>query len=209
MQKIVLSFIAVIGMSSFGFADVNTAPVEPAAVEESSEDGDDKDEGLYLGLAYTHLSHDVDRLDETIVSEMDFSALTLQAGYKFNPYIAVEGRYGMTFGDPDVEGKVPVGDADITVWGIYVKPTYPIAPEFDIYALLGFAGTEATGSVYHDGVIRPFDVDESGFSWGGGGTYAITEEFYVFADYLLFHDDDSTHFDKVIDSFSFGVSYQF
>ena len=199
MKKIVLSLVAVFGMSSFGFADENTAPVEPAAVEESSEDEAD---GLYLGLAYTHLSHDVDRLGETIVSEMDFHALSLQAGYKFNPYIAVEGRYVMTLGDPkDVRGVDPV-DADITVWSIYVKPIYPVAPEFDIYGLIGYAGTNAEdrGNL--------FNVDESGFSWGAGIEYSITEEFSVFVDYLVFYDDSRTY-DNVIDSNNYGVSYKF
>ncbi len=202
MKKIVLSIVAVVGMSSFGFADEGQAPVTSTEIEESSEN---KDEGLYLGLAYTHLSLDVDKRDETIVSEMDFSALTLQAGYKFNPYIAVEGRYGISLDDPDVEGALPIGDAEITVWGIYVNPMYPVAPEFDIYALLGYAGTNVEGS-FRDG--RSFDVDDSSFSWGLGGTYAITEEFSVFADYLLFYDA-SDEFDKVVDSFNFGVSYQF
>ncbi len=203
MKKIVLSIVAVLGMSSFGFADESQAPVASTEIEESSEN---KDEGLYLGLAYTHLSLDVDHRGETIVSEMDYSALTLQAGYKFNPYIAVEGRYGISLGDPDVEGALPIDDSEITVWGIYVKPMYPVAPEFDIYALLGYAGTNVEGS-FNSG--KSFDVDESSFSWGLGGTYAITEEFSVFADYLLFYDDSSADFDKVVDSFNFGVSYQF
>jgi len=206
MKKIVLSLVAVFGMSSFGFADENTASVEPAAEEESSKDEAD---GLYLGLAYTHLSHDVDSLGETIVSEMDFHAVTLQAGYKFNPYIAVEGRYVKTLGDPkDVRGLEP-DDADITEWGIYLKPIYPVAPEFDIYALLGYAGTDATGSFNIGGTPTSFSVNEGGFSWGAGIEYAITEEFSVFVDYLVFYDDSSALFDKVIDSNNYGISYKF
>lgn len=206
MKKAVLLLAAVVSLSSFGLADENTAPVEAAATEESSGD---KDEGLYLGLAYTHLSHDLDAKHKTTVTELDYSALSLQVGYKFNLYIAVEGRYGMTFGDPDASDRQIEDDSEITVWGIYAKPMYPVAPEFDIYALLGFAGTNATGSFHYNGMLRSFDVDETGLSWGVGGTYAITEEISVFADYLLFYDDSSVLFDKVIDSFNFGVSYQF
>ena len=208
MKKRVLLLAAIFGMSSFSFADEYRAPVEQTAVEESSEDSED--EGLYLGLAYTHLTQDIDHSGDTIVSEMDFSALSLQLGYKFNPYIAVEGRYAMTFGDPDVEGRLPVNnDAEVKVWAIYAKPMYPVAPEFDIYALLGYAGTEATGSFTIDGENRSFEVDESGFSWGAGAVYTITEEFSVFADYLMFHDESTTHFDKVVDSFNIGITYQF
>ena len=194
MKKLIFVLSALVIMSSLGFAE---------------EEYEDEADGLYLGLAYTHMSHDLDRQDETIVSELDYSALSLQAGYKFNPYIAVEGRYAMTFGDPDSSDRQVIGDSEITVWGIYAKPMYPIAPEFDIYALLGFAGTNATGSFHYLGEVRSFEVDESGFSWGVGGVYAITEEFSVFADYLLFYDDSSVLFDKVIDSFNIGITYQF
>ncbi len=200
MKKIVLSLGAIMAMSSAVVAGGSVMPVVvpivPIIVEEPTED-----EGLYLGLAYTHLSHDADHLHQTTLSEMDFMALSLQVGYKFNPYIAVEGRYGMTFGDPSDD--TVVDDADITVWGIYVKPMYPIAPEFDIYALVGYAGTDADDK-HH---IVP--VDEGAFSWGAGAEYSLTEEFSVFADYVLFYDDSSTLYDSVIDSFNFGVSYKF
>jgi len=206
MKKAVLLLAVVVSLSSFGLADENTAPVESAATEESSED---EDEGLYLGLAYTHMSHDVDSIGETIVSEMDFHAVTLQAGYKFNPYISVEGRYVKALGDPkDVKGRVP-SDAGITAWGIYVKPMYPVAPEFDMYALLGYASTDATGSFNIGGTPTSFSVNEGGFSWGAGIVYSITEEFSIFVDYLVFYDDSSVLFDKVIDSNNYGVTYHF
>jgi opacity protein-like surface antigen len=198
MKKIVLSLGAIIAMSSLGFAGGNVMPVVvPVVVDEPTED-----EGLYLGLAYTHLSHDADHRGATIVSEMDFSAVTLQAGYKFNPYIAVEGRYGFTLGDSSDSG-LTIDDAEIGVWGIYIKPMYPVSPEFDIYALLGYAGTKAED---RNNVL---EVDESGFSWGVGAAYSVTEEFSVFADYVVFYDDSSVRYDHVIDGFNFGVSYQF
>ncbi len=196
MKKIILALSALVAMSSLGFADENN-------------DYEEEADGLYLGLAYTHLSLDLDRKQETTVSELDYTAGSLQVGYKFNPYIAVEGRYGMTFGNPDASDAPIIGDSDITVWSIYVKPIYPVAPEFDIYALLGYASANVTGNILYNGTVTSFDVDESGFSWGVGGVYAITEEFSVFADYLLFHDESSTYFDEVLDSFSLGVTYKF
>jgi len=204
MKKIVLPLIAVISMSSFGFA-ASAAATEPTVTEESSED---KDEGLYLGLSYTRPSYDIDYLNGRTITEMDFNALSLQVGYKFNPYISVEGRYTMTFGDPGIEGLEPI-DVDMTIWGIYVKPTYPLGPEFDIYALLGYAGTNTSGHFDIGGTSTPFSVDESSFSWGFGGRYILTEEFSVYADYLMYHDESSLLFDHVVDSINFGIAYQF
>ncbi len=193
MKNTVLSLCAVVAMSSSGFAGGEVAPV-PVPVEEVVS-------AFFVGIAYTHLSNDADHSGRTTASEMDFSAFSLQAGYKFNPYVSIEGRYGMSFGDASDDSLAK--DADITVWGIYVKPMYPISPEFDIYALLGYAGTNA------DDKNHVFEIDEGDFSWGLGAQYAITEDIALYADYLSFYDGSSTLYDYVVDSLNFGVAYRF
>ena len=200
MKKIVLSLMAFIGLSSLGYA-------ESVAAESTEESRNYKDEGLYVGISYTRPSYDVDASGGTTVTEMDFDGLSLQLGYKFNPYISVEGRYVMTFGDPTSYGILRPTDAEVTVWGIYAKPTYPLGPEFDVYALLGYAGTEVTTQLF-DG-YSDFAVDEGSFSWGVGGKYIITETISVYADYLVYYDDSTAVYDQVIDSINFGISYQF
>jgi len=205
MKKTVLSLVALISLSSFGYAESIMASVEQ---EEAEKAKDNKDEGLYVGISYTRPSHDADASGGRTVAEMDYNGATLQVGYKFNPYISLEGRYGMSFGDPDA-GSFVVNDAEITVWGIYAKPTYPLGPEFDVYALLGYAGTEVTGSFDIGGTPGSFSLDEGAFSWGVGGRYILTEEFSVYADYLVYYDDSSLLYDHVIDSINFGISYQF
>ena len=71
-----------------------------------------EDKGFYVGLGYSHLSHDIDFEGSGIHTELDFNGVMLDVGYKFNPYIAVEGRYNVSLGDElDDEG----GDADISV----------------------------------------------------------------------------------------------
>lgn len=202
MKKIVLSLVALVGLSSLGY----TQNVGPEGKEESRES---KDNGIYIGISYTRPSHDVDALGGRTISEMDFNGASLQLGYKFNPYICIEGRYGMSFGDHTSHEATEVIDSDVTVWGIYLKPTYPLGPEFDVYALLGYAGTEATGSFNIDNTLMPFDVDEGSFSWGVGGRYILTETISVYADYLEYYNDSSVRYDQVVDSINVGISYQF
>ncbi|MEA2048516.1 MAG: porin family protein [Campylobacterota bacterium] len=202
MKKIVLSLVALMALSSLGYAEeINT--------EEKEETREPMDQGVYIGLSYTHLSHDVDGRGGRTAAEMDFNAASLQVGYKFNPYISVEGRYAISFGDPTWNEAAVVKDADITIWGIYAKPTYPLGPEFDVYALLGYAGTEATGYFDVAGTPSSFSVDEGAFSWGIGGRYIVTENISVYADYVVYYDDSSLLYDKVIDGMNFGISYQF
>ena len=199
MKKIVLSLVTLIGLSSVGYAE---------NINSDEESKQNKDEGLYVGIAYSQVSHDVDHRGARIAAEMDFNAGSLQVGYKFNPYISVEGRYTVAFGDSTYHGQVPT-DEDITIWGIYAKPTYPLAPEFDVYALLGYAGTDASGYFDIGGTPSSFAVDEGAFSWGFGGKYSITEHISAYADYVVYYDDSSLLYDKVVDSINFGISYQF
>ncbi len=204
MKNTCLSLIIIITLSNFAFAEQNSVIMQAIAEENSYEE---VDAGLYIGVAYTHLSHDADAINRTTVSEMDYSAMSLQVGYKFNPYIAVEGRYGMTLSDPwQVKGVEPVADSDITVWGLYLKPIFPIGPEFDLYLLLGYAGTDVVGEFPDN---KSFSFDESSFSWGVGGVYDLTDNVSVFIDYTVFYDDTPVNYDSVVDSFNFGVSYQF
>ncbi len=195
MKKIVLLLAALVAISSLGFANENAAPVGSEVAERSPED-----KGFYIGLAYSHLSHDIDHGNLTTNYELDFNALMLEAGYKFNPYIAVEGRYNVSLGDTDVDDQLD--DAEVSVLSLFVKPMYPIAPEMDIYVLLGYSLTDA--GHFHDII----SFDEGGFSWGGGASYDITEEFSIFAEYAQFYNDTLNGFDHVVDSFNIGVTYK-
>ena len=214
-------------MSSFAVAGGDIAPVEePVVVVEPVVD----DSGFYIGLAYGLLNVDVttswqnqDTItypdDNGVESDDDnFNEIMLQAGYKFNSYVAVEGRYWFgldeTFTELD-DQRVPYDyDVSIDAWGIYVKPMYPVTDAFDIYALLGYAEVEAN-----------FEGDEShtfdgGFSWGIGAAYSFTDNLSIFVDYVSLYDDTESYTevdgwiydvedDFTISTVNFGVTYQF
>ena len=195
MKNVILSLALITAMSNVGFANENTDTVESQAVESSPED-----KGFYAGLAYSHLSHDIDfqRLSTNV--ELDFNAIMLDIGYKFNPYVAVEARYNISLGDTDVDDHL--NEAEMSVLSFFVKPMYPIAPEMDIYALLGYSLTDAK---YSQDIIS---FDEGSFSWGAGASYDLTEDFSIFAEYAQFYNDTLNGFDYVVDSFNLGVTYK-
>ena len=98
MKKFNLSLVAVLAMSTFAVAGGDIAPVEepvvvvPEVVEELSTGA------FYLGAAYGLLKSDSNFFDTSVANQTfdmnsDYSTLMLQAGYKFNDYVAVEGRY--------------------------------------------------------------------------------------------------------------------
>lgn len=208
MKKFNLSLVTVLAMSTFAIAGGDIAPVEPVIVE---------DKGFYLGLGYGFLSADRDTyipiFDVTTnKGSEDYDQIMLQAGYKFNSYVAVEGRYWLGLSDnawAAISSNLIQSVGEIDAWGIYVKPMFPVTRGLDIYALLGYANTDyfITNSLIGSG-----DLD--GFSWGLGASYEFENKFSVFIDYTELYNDDYTNslgwkIDDTIDVTTVGVSYRF
>ena len=210
MKKFTLSIAAVIAMGTFAIAGGDIAPVEPivetpVVIEDNS--------AFYLGLGYGSLTQTSDNISTLygVDAEWDVDTLLFQAGYQYNKYIAVEGRYWLGIGDatqsetgqPDVDIS-----GDFTAWGIYIKPMYPFG-DFSVYGLLGYASVEleADSGTY-------WNTDE--FSWGLGAQYAFADNFLVFVDYVDMGRADDFDFngetataDISIDTINFGVTYKF
>ena len=209
MKRIVLS-VAVISSLAFaggGFKDVEPA-VEPVVavpiiVEEVSP--------FYVGLGLSAVSTrdgDLSFFDAEAGQDRTGDIL-LMAGYEFNPYVAVEGRYMTSVFDEDVLTR--------DSWGIYVKPQYPVNEEFTLYALLGYGGLTVESKNNND--PRPIfrnDVDDTGFQWGLGGSYDMTENIAIFVDYVSIATDmDADVFFGILgeevssDAFTLGATYNF
>ena len=209
MKNITLSLVAIAAVSTFAIAGGDIAPVEPAeevvVVEEMGN--------FYLGLAYTVMGDSYTRtpvgtdpknFDDTV------SDIMFQAGYQFNDYIAVEGRYWANVSDLDVVNQAGQGYslAGADAWGLYVKPMYPVTDTFDVYALLGYGGFSHNSEKLNGG---------NGFSWGVGASYSVTESVDLFIDYTSIYNDSrdfknngvAVTKDLDIDTINFGVSYNF
>ncbi len=220
MKKFTLSIAAVMAMSTFAIAGGDIAPVEEPMVEVVAPVVTDS--GFYLGLGYSFMQDERVWTEPRFVgqkTESDWNAVMLQAGYKFNQYIAVEGRYWLTVGDPDFTWNdgddYYYEESELDAWGIYVKPMYPVTDAFDVYALLGYAQSKL--SAYDDDYVA---VDDGAFSWGLGAAYSFTDNLSVFVDYVVLYDDGviptsrgasspDRAADIKIDTWNFGVTYKF
>ena len=203
MKRVVLSVCAIVAMSSLSFAggDFETPEepkvIVPVVVEEESGN-------FYAGLGLTAVS----------VRDSDFSVdwggasryqdrlgnISLLAGYNFNEYIAAEGRYTFSFSH---ESSIKMSG-----WSLFVKPQYPVSEDFSVYALLGYGGMDADGV---NGFVT--DVDDSGFQWGIGAGYMVTESVSLFADYTWLTGLEGVFYNGApetdVDQFTVGVNYHF
>lgn len=206
MKRVVLPAVAVVAMSSVVFAGGDmkevASAVEPVVavpvVEELS--------GFYGGLGVTAVSArdssvSVDHFSSTEGQER-MGAASLQAGYNFNEYIAVEGRYNISFTHDE--------QVEMDGWSLFVKPQYPVTENISVYALLGYGGVNLDGE---SGFFPLTDTDDTDFQWGLGASYMIMHNISVFADYTWLADGmdgETTLGDKVdVDAFTLGVNYHF
>ncbi len=207
MKKIVLSVCTVAAMSSLVFAGGGmkevTAAVEPVIVVPVVEELS----GFYAGLGIVAMSvRDMDvsmDLFNTTAGQDRQGAVSLLAGYNFNEYVAVEGRYTTSFTHDEL--------VETDGWSLFVKPQYPVSEDFSVYALLGYGGVNLDGK---DGLFLATDVDDSGFQWGLGVNYMVMENVSLFADYAwLANDmdgDNTVGINQVdVDAFTVGVNYLF
>ncbi len=199
MKKLTLSLAAVAAMGTFAVAGGDIAPVEPVV---DTPVVAPVDAGFYIGGAYGYGKMDLS--DNTgYAHDENFDSFMLQAGYKINPYIAVEGRYWFVSSGDWADGTTPTPSFDTDSWGIYIKPMYPVTDAFDVYALLGYGDTDPEVGGQGPG----YDTD--GFQWGLGASYDINSNFAVFVDYVNLYDDTNSGEDLQIDTWNFGVTYKF
>ena len=206
MKKIILSTVAVAAISTFAIAGGDIAVVEEPMVE-VEEAPVATDAGLYLGLGYSYTMGTQDIAGINMIDK-DYSSVMLQAGYKFNSYVAVEGRYAFGL-DRSVDYLGTSFDQSIDSWGLYVKPMYPVTDKMDVYALLGYASSK-----YNNTTDMPTNTMD-GFSWGLGASYSVADNVDLFVDYVSLYNDNSSYgagpvsYDDKIQTVNFGVTYNF
>lgn len=144
MKKILMIVALTLGLVAGG----DIAPVEAPVVVGAKP--------FYVGAGYSVKDIDSDYFDNLEDTFTDRGLTTLQGGYKFNEYVAVEGRYTGDFDD----------DYSAFAFG---KLTYANETKVNPYILLGIATSD-------------FDTYQA--SAGVGVEYAVNPSWGVYADYI-------------------------
>ncbi len=177
--------------------------------------------GIYVGGAYGMVNAEYSETGYgyTISEDNDYDSIMVQAGWDYNQYIGVVGKYwfGLTNTvDYAEQGYVYSVDKSVDTLGIYVQPQY----SFDavkVYGLLGYAWSTGTTEGHIGNLNVTADEDFDGFSYGLGAAYAFTDSISVFAEYVNQYDDVTNYFDgyenieieKKLDVVNIGVNYNF
>jgi opacity protein-like surface antigen len=139
----------------------------PAAAQEAN--------GFYGNVGYTFVN--ADDLD------VDLGALGAKVGYKFNPYIGVEGEAAFGVDDDNI-GPVKV-ELEHTV-AAYVVGFVPVNAQFELLGRVGYGTTEVKASGFGASVSG----DDSSWNLGVGAQYFFTANDGVRAEYTKYGVDD-------------------
>jgi opacity protein-like surface antigen len=185
MKKIKSSMIAALAMSSFLFASGDIVPVQHVAESTPGKSI------WYAGAGYSLMTIGEDAyLEEEgeVVryssGEYDQDAIALIAGYNFNKYIGIEGRYRIGIGDATWEDDVDQ-DLNYKNLAIYVKPMLPV-DDFILYGLIGYGKTTYKWPLSEYGTC--YELKASGIQYGVGISYYLSENLSIFTDYTMLSD---------------------
>ena len=213
MKKLTLSLGTILITSALAVGADMIVPIV-TDISYTDEAVPSENQGFYLGMAYGYEKLLVDREKGANLVDEKFGSIMFDAGYKFNPYIAIEGRYWAGISTDSVLSWRTGIPADITVdaWGIYLKPMYPVSNQMNLYGLLGYGSSNTTYDTSGD--IKITSDDTNGFSWGIGAEYDMTENWGVFLDYVSIITErtgnlDLLHTDDSLGTVNIGVKYQF
>ena len=167
--------------------------------------------GLYLGLGYasTNIDVTIDGLSDKNQKILDSStdSIMLQAGYDFNEFFGIEGRYYINNSSLAYDyylGNTPLsGTYEAESLTIYAKPQYNFGA-ITLYGLLGMSANNYTVT----NLLGSTD-NSTLFSWGGGAKFNVTQSLGLFADYTDLGESDDTLSTTGLASWNIGFSYKF
>lgn len=188
--------------------------------------------GFYIGGAYSYANADIDGdandpqyttagsgYKKIGSGDLYQSGYMLLAGYQYNEYIAFEGRYWGSNSEMTAHieggGTYNFYDTNITAWGIFLKPMYPLSESLNVYGLLGYGNTEIDVEIEGDNINL---LDENGFQWGIGAAYVYSEDISFFVDYVqlanngeesFLYYDTPVYTETSLYTVNVGVTYKF
>ncbi|MEL7042782.1 MAG: porin family protein [Pseudomonadota bacterium] len=178
-------------------------------------------QGFYVDGGYALVSTDLDGAFETDVSaaeadidlDFDFDTIGGHIGYAFSPYLAVEGEFllGISEKSQTLTASAIESEIEATVdfglnaiYGVYGVGSFPIGDQFSAFLRAGYIYAEAEVDVTIGDERASDTAGEYGIGLGVGGTFSVTEQFYVRGDFTVYDIEETQ-----LDMFMVGVGFAF
>ncbi|NPA28078.1 MAG: porin family protein [Epsilonproteobacteria bacterium] len=155
------------------------------------------------GCEYDKINQTTTKKDDTILrwgGSDDAATIMALAGVEINDFLAIEGRFTKAVSDFEIKDHQPISFYNAA---IYLKPQYKFEMA-SIYGLIGYG--------YSSFDFMGNTTSDSGFQYGAGASYDITDEITAFADYTKLYGggkkiSEATTMNDV-DSVNVGIIYK-
>nr|WP_246624650.1 porin family protein [Oceanobacter mangrovi] len=129
------------------------------------------------GVGYITAGHNRLTYSESGLADFNAQAIEGAIGYKYDPYIGTELRYGLGLNDDEHSGFKLDPDYYFQLMAV---PSYPINPRISVFGALGFTMFNATAT---GGGVAANDFTDTGISWGFGASFKFTPDWGMKIEY--------------------------
>lgn len=189
------------------------------ALQSTAYAADRNDEHRYLGLglgggsATDLCSKFSGGSADSFDCEKNFSAFKIFAGYRFNPYVALEASY-QTFGKAKLNGHGPfegeVLEFDGHAYGLAALGHVPIGERVSLFAKAGAAHWRATASYHGPGQSEEESDSSVSFLGGAGVNVYFSESFGMRAEIDVIRNvGKEEHFRSDVRTLWLSLMYRF
>lgn len=149
---------------------------------------------VYGGVGYTAF-----KVEQPVGDDAYVGSALARAGYKFNPFLGVEGELavGLVDGEVDISPGVTADVGVDNEWGVFGTAWLPIPFLPEPFVRAGYANMTI------DSDVPGGDFDGGGFAYGGGLQFSILIA-KLRAEYTRYEIDDDS-----LDSFGVSALLQF
>lgn len=175
------------------------------------------DGNFYLGGSMGRADSDASLSDIAtgLVGSVDHSdsGWSLFAGYRFNPYLGVEGGYadlGRNSVDAVFAGTgVGFGRrTDLSAWNVVGIGSFPLSDHLSLFGKAGVSRWKAKGDTHSGPSYVAFDEDGTRLTYGAGMTYDLTQSTKIRAEWERYQMKPMSS-DLNVDYYSAGIVFNF
>ncbi len=168
----------------------------------------DQNKGFFVGgnAAYVSSDANIAGIDG---EKVDIPSAELVAGYKYNPWVGIDLRYGQGVNERQEPGAISGETIEYSVdsyQSIYYRPEIT-NKEAKLYFLIGYTTLDTTAETFDsdDASTGKTDFSESGTSYGLGAGWFVGDELVINVEYRQLLDKDEDEFSVI----TFGADYRF
>ncbi|WP_214000589.1 porin family protein [Arsukibacterium sp.] len=169
------------------------------------------DKGFYLGGHYGQ--HKVELESDFANTDLDFGVAGVNAGLQLTSFLAVEARYAVGVEDEEIFDDTDSARYDIDRhMALMAKGSLPLGDRFAVFATAGYGETKYSFAYDIPGLTGSESTTESGFIYGAGATFHLTNRLSLVAEYTMLpdlEDEDEGLIESDVSMMTVGLNYQF